>query len=99
MFFTLGATKWFWTQGGESGISQVSNYLTDLNGHDWGFNFAWFENGHFDTLASVIELPDYDSGVTNDQVLFGMVNFIREIYALQGMTAPVDYTCTRRQEN
>lgn len=98
MFFILGATKMESEHNGTTVIDYTSNFLTDLNGHDWGFVGNYIVPGSLSSNAPIIELPDYDAGATLDEVLFGIVNLVKAIYSLQGMTAPVDYTCTRWQQ-
>jgi hypothetical protein len=75
--------------------AEFSGYLTDLNKHDWYFYTHNIKQGaDIDTTAPVVELPayDYTTGATIEA--WGVICLLKHLYESQGMTAPVDYTCT-----
>jgi len=98
LFFVLGVTEMKREHNGSGTSEYLTNFLTDLNGHKWGFVYHFIDSDYFETNAPVVELPDYDAGAGAESVhAYGIINLLREIYAMQGMTAPVDYTCTVEQ--
>lgn len=97
LFFVLGVTKMRREYNGTETSEYLTNFLTDLNGHKWGFVYHFIDSDYFETNAPIIELPDYDSTTGLDSHTFGIINMVQKMYALQGMTAPVDYTCTVEQ--
>lgn len=69
--------------------------LTDLNGHAWKFACYSVPSGTpVVTGAPTVDLPEYDiaTGVTPDA--FGAISLLKAVYSEQGMTAPVDWSCT-----
>ncbi len=98
LFFALGVTEMKREHNGTEISEYLTNFLTDLNGHKWGFVYHFIDSDYFETNAPVVQLPDYDAGAGAESVhAYGIINLLREIYAMQGMTAPVDYTCTVEQ--
>ena len=95
VLFILGATKVHQRFGAIDNDTNITSFYTDLNGHDWGF-LAYPINHNTDvvTSAQVVALPDFNASECSDPVVFGLTNLIRQVYSSQGMTAPVDYTCT-----
>ena len=94
-YFVLGATKYHrvWNDPGYD--SNISYYLTDLNGHEWGFFGFNFDGGTtIDTTATVITLPNLTEEYAQDRMKQGIISLIEAVYESQGMTAPVDDTCT-----
>ena len=45
------------------------------------------------TNAPIIDLPDSISGLGISYEAFGAIEMVKALYASQGMTAPVDYSC------
>ena len=69
--------------------------LTDLNGHAWKFAYYSVPSGTpVVTGAPTVDLPEYDiaTGVTPDA--FDAISLLKAVYSEQGMTAPVDWSCT-----
>ena len=69
--------------------------LTDFNGHEWKFACYSVPSGTpITTGATAIDLPEYDisTGVTPNA--FGAISLLKAVYSEQGMTAPVDWSCT-----
>ena len=69
--------------------------LTDFNGHEWKFDCYSVPSGTPVTTGAIaIDLPEYDvsTGVTPNA--FGAISLLKAVYSEQGMTAPVDWSCT-----
>ena len=93
--FILGATRIDVEQGGTPTQIEYNAYLTDLNGHDWYFCSQRCKQGAtIDTTAPIFTIPEYDNTSGATLAVWEIVNLIKHLYESQGMTAPVDYTCT-----
>ena len=69
--------------------------LEDLNGHHWSINafHFFYDDLTITTTAPIIDLPDFEGGLTISYEAFGAIEMVKALYASQGMTAPVDYSC------
>lgn len=93
--YIIGATTLDVDVEGQHQYQHGSGYLTDLNGHNWSF-YEISLDGSSDivTTAPIIQLPDYTDDLRVSELTQGSVHLLQRIYEAQGMTAPVDYTCT-----
>lgn len=93
--YILGSKRIEGDIGGVPFEAEFSGYLTDLNGHDWYFYTHNIKrNADIDTTAPVVELPAYDYTMGATVEAWGVICLLKHLYESQGMTAPVDYTCT-----
>lgn len=93
--YVLGSKRIEGDIGGVPVEAEFSGYLTDLNGHDWYFYTHNIKrNADIDTTAPVVELPAYDYTMGATVEAWGVICLLKHLYESQGMTAPVDYTCT-----
>lgn len=93
--YILGSKRIEGDIGGVPVEAEFSGYLTDLNGHDWYFYTHNIKRGaDIDTTAPVVELPAYDYTMGATVEAWGVICLLKHLYESQGMTAPVDYTCT-----
>ena len=98
LLYILGAVTVHRTFGAYDFDTNVTHYFTDLNGHEWGyFMIECDPDEPITTTVPIVELPEYDETETGDVDAFALTNLIRTIYSEQGMTAPVDYTCTTHE--
>ena len=99
----VGATTHLYVMGVEeydediSGVVTNEMYnatLTDLNNHVWKFAYYTVSSGtQITTNAPMIVLPEYDVSSGIGESAYGAISLLKSIYAEQGMSAPVDYTC------
>lgn len=99
----VGATTYLYVMGVEeydediSGVVTNETYnatLTDLNNHVWKFAYYTVSSGtQIATNAPMIVLPEYDVSSGIGESAYGAISLLKSIYAEQGMSAPVDYTC------
>lgn len=93
--YILGSKRIEGDIGGVPVEAEFSGYLTDLNKHDWYFYTHNIKQGaDIDTTAPVVELPAYDYTMGATVEAWGVICLLKHLYESQGMTAPVDYTCT-----
>lgn len=93
--YILGSKRIEGDIGGVPVEAEFSGYLTDLNEHDWYFYTHNIKrNADIDTTAPVVELPAYDYTMGATVEAWGVICLLKHLYESQGMTAPVDYTCT-----
>ena len=92
--YVMGVEKYDKDVSGTVTQEDYNASLTDLNGHIWKFAYYTVPSGTaITTDAPVIDLPEYEVSSGVGEGAFGAISLLKSIYAEQGMSAPVDYSC------